>query len=313
MLQDDTPHFLQSSVVMQQIVVVTGYSGAGKSSVLRALEDVGFFCVDNLPIAMLDSFFQLMTQSKINGQRLALGIDARCGATPELFMAEILRLKQQAPHALKIFFLTSSNVVLIKRFQETRRKHPLAEDIDLLHAIEQEKQLLAPLMAISDLVLDTDQLNIHQLRSFVRNSFAPGGQQRMVASLMSFGFKYGVPLESNFIYDIRSLPNPYFIPELKELNGIDQPVIDYLFSQSSVNEYWERLFDFIQYSVEKSHAEGRFFINIAIGCTGGKHRSVAFVEKLAKQSIAHVQFIVEHRDITRDRYEAKDQLKELNV
>ena len=312
MVQDENI-FLQSSVVKPQIVIVTGYSGAGKSSVLRALEDVGFFCVDNLPIALLDSFFQLVTQSKINGQRLALGIDVRCGSTFELFMAEIMRLKQQLPHTLKIFFLSSSSAVLIKRFQETRRKHPLADDVDLQNAIEQEKKLLAPLMSISDLVLDTDQLNIHQLRGFVRTSFAVGGQQRMMVSLMSFGFKYGVPLESNFIYDIRSLPNPYFIPELKVLSGIDQPVIDYLFSQEPVIEYWQKLYEFIQYSIEKSHAEGRFFINISIGCTGGKHRSVAFVEKLAKQSMTHVQFLVEHRDIQLDRYDIKEQKQEINL
>jgi UPF0042 nucleotide-binding protein len=294
-----------------KIVIVTGYSGAGKSTVLRALEDVGFFCVDNLPIELLDSFFQLTSKTKTDGQRLALGIDVRGGSNTQILIAELKRLHSLNNVGLKIFFLTSSDAVLLKRFQETRRKHPLADAIDLTDAIAQEKELLKPLLEISDLVLDTDQLNIHQLRSFVRSSFAPGGKQKMIVTLISFGFKYGVPSESNFVYDLRSLPNPYFITELKNLNGKDQKVADYLFDMEEVVDYWNRLKDFIQYSIEKSHVEGRFFINIALGCTGGKHRSVAFCEKLAKLQSHNVQFLVEHRDIHRDRYESQDQLKEV--
>lgn len=300
-----------SSIQVVQLVIVTGYSGAGKSTVLRALEDIGFFCVDNLPLALLDSFFQLIFQSKIKGQRLALGIDVRGGTSINDLIIELERYNKT--HQVKIFFLTSSLQVLIKRFQETRRNHPLAGAIDIIDAINAEKELLQPLIAMADLVLDTDQLNIHQLRSFVRSSFAPGGQQRMIVSLMSFGFKYGVPLESNFVYDLRSLPNPYFIAELKQFDGTETIIQDYLFNQPEVQEYWTRLHDFILYSIKKSHAEGRFFLNIAIGCTGGKHRSVAFIQKLAQQSLSHVQFLVEHRDINRDRYEdTKQCMKEVN-
>lgn len=307
------PFIAEANTIEPQIVIVTGYSGAGKSTVLRALEDVGFFCVDNLPIALLDSFVQLVAQSKIHGQRLALGIDIRCGSNIEHLIAELKRFHVANAQAFKIFFLSSSSAVLLKRFQETRRKHPLADEIDLHDAIAQEKDLLSPLIAMADLVLDTDQLNIHQLRSFVRSSFAPGGSQRMIVSLMSFGFKYGVPLESNFVYDLRSLPNPYFVPELKQMSGTDQEVIDYLFGQPDVVEYWHKLHEFVQYSIKKSHAEGRFFLNIAFGCTGGKHRSVAFVQKLAKQTLPNVQFLVEHRDIQRDRYDIKEQPKEVGI
>ncbi|MCX5922659.1 MAG: RNase adapter RapZ [Candidatus Dependentiae bacterium] len=300
------------TAVQPQIVIVTGYSGAGKSTVLRALEDVGFFCVDNLPIALLDSFFQLVHQSKINGQRLALGIDIRGGLAIEDFIRDVRnRFAHGAMNAPKIFFLRSSPAVLLKRFQETRRKHPLADAIDMPSAIQQEQDLLQPLMSIADLVLDTDQLNIHQLRSFVRSAFSPGGEQRMVVSLVSFGFKYGAPLESNFLYDVRSLPNPYFVPALKHLRGIDSEVAQYLFAQPDVIEYWDKLVDFVCYSIKKSHAEGRFFMNIAIGCTGGKHRSVAFVQKLAQEQLPNVQFIVEHRDINRDSYNNKQEAKEV--
>jgi UPF0042 nucleotide-binding protein len=306
-------HAFQESIQNQsQLIIVTGYSGAGKSTVLRALEDIGFFCVDNLPIALLDSFFQLVSSSKINGQRLALGIDVRGGIAIQELIAEVERLKKNR-FSLKIFFLTSSVPVLIKRFQETRRKHPLADTTDILDAINQEKFLLQPLVAIADLLLDTDQFSIHQLREYVRSSFAAGGQQKMIVSLMSFGFKYGVPIESNFVYDIRSLPNPYFVPDLKMLDGTDIAIQRYLFDQNEVQEYWHKLLDFITYSIKKSHAEGRFFINIAIGCTGGKHRSVALIEKLAQEKIPHVQFLVEHRDVSRDRYEVKDFMQEVKV
>lgn len=299
-------------VDQSQLIIVTGYSGAGKSTVLRALEDVGFFCVDNLPIPLLDSFFQLIANSRINERGIALGIDVRGGIAIQDLIIELKRFNH-AQHILKIFFLTSSVPVLIKRFQETRRNHPLAKEFDIIKAINHEKELLQPLIAMADLIVDTDHITINQLRSFVRSSFSPGGHQRIIVTLISFGFKYGVPLESNFIYDVRSLPNPYFIPELKMFNGTDIKIQEYLFNQPEVKEYWQRLSDFVAYSIQKSHEEGRFFMNIAIGCTGGKHRSVAFVEKLAQQSLAHVQFLVEHRDMHRDRYDVKDSIKEVGV
>ena len=303
----------EKSIVSQNvhIVIVTGYSGAGKSTVLRALEDVGFYCVDNLPIALLDSFFQLAVQSKISGQRLALGIDIRGVLNINDFIAEISRLSGIYQTQLKIFFLTSSSKVLLKRFQETRRKHPLGDCLDIATAIEQEKAMLQPLFNMADLQLDTDQLTIHQLRYFVRTSFASGSNQCMIVSLTSFGFKYGIPLESNFLFDLRWLPNPYFIAHLKHLNGTCPEISDYLFAQTAAQEYWEKLVDFISYCLEKSHAEGRSFLNIAIGCTGGKHRSVAFVHKLAQLTLPNVKFLPEHRDIDRDRYEKTEQKEEV--
>lgn len=306
----DSESYREQESEQSQIIIVTGYSGAGKSTVLRALEDVGFFCVDNLPLALLDYFFHCVAREKIHERRLALGIDVRGGSNIEQLITELQKFCTQQICPIKIFFLTSSSAVLVKRFQETRRKHPLADEIDLFDAIEREKILLRPLIDMSDLVLDTDQLNIHQLRSFVRSSFIPGGHQRMIVSLMSFGFKHGVPLESNFVYDVRSLPNPHFIPELKQLSGIDGAVVAYLFSQPEVIEYWAKLLDFITYTIERSHAEGRFFLNIAIGCTGGQHRSVAFVEKLANQVIPNVQFLSKHRDIQRDLIERGERQKE---
>ncbi len=279
-----------------QLLIVTGYSGAGKSTVLRALEDIGFFCVDNLPIPLLNSFFQLISQSTMIGQKIALGIDIRSGQT----MCELIeKLKQDTlcNYLTKVFFLTSSQEVLFKRYQETRRKHPLANAINLEDAIRHEQELLQPLMDLSDLVLNTDQLNIHQLRKFVRSSFSDGLQTKLLVNLISFGFKYGIPPESNFIFDVRSLPNPYFVNELRMLDGTTQEIRDYLFTFQDVQDYWEKLREFIHYSIKKSYEEGRFFTNIAIGCTGGRHRSVALVHKLSNHVLENIHYVVKHRDI----------------
>jgi UPF0042 nucleotide-binding protein len=281
------------------LLIVTGYSGAGKSTVLRALEDNGYFCVDNLPIALLNSFFQLMSSATMSTRRVALGIDIRGDHAMQELIDEIKKCKERG-YGIAIFFLTASFQILLRRFQETRRRHPLAAHNGLADAIEQEKKLMQPLIEMADLIVDTDQLTIHQLRAFVRRSFADQQEHAMLVHWVSFGFKYGVPIESNFVYDVRSLPNPYFVPELKNLTGSDKEVVNYLFSLTEVTNYWDRLFDFNKYALEKSFQEGRFFMRIAVGCTGGRHRSVAFVDRLAKELSSQAHFIVEHRDIARD-------------
>lgn len=282
----------------KQIFIITGYSGAGKSSVLRALEDNDFFCVDNLPVELLASFFV----SKNEKKRIALGIDVRTDKSIEKLIAELEQLKRLLNCSIKIVFLQSDVQTLVKRFQETRRKHPLAAHISITQAIEQEQQLLHSLKEKADILLSTDTLTIHQLRHFVRTTFNDDVEQKMLVSLMSFGFKYGVPENSNFVYDIRSLPNPYFVPELKPLNGTQKPIQNYLFEQPVVTEYWKKFIDFVQYSIQKSYEEGRFFMNVAIGCTGGRHRSVTFVEKLAQYTMDNVQFVLKHRDMHKDNY-----------
>lgn len=281
------------------IFIVTGYSGAGKSSVLRALEDLGFYCIDNLPIGFITAFFQFINESQMNTEKFALGIDIRSGQNVSELTEQLIKWNSINNYTVKIIFLTSSSDILLKRFQETRRKHPLSDSLDLVDAIDQEKQLLEPLRTISDMLVDTDQFNIHELRTFVRSTFTDL-KIKMVVSLISFGFKYGVPHESNFVYDLRSLPNPYFIEELKFLNGLNLPVRDYLFSKEEVNEYWQKLRDFALYSIEKSYKEGRFFIHLSLGCTGGRHRSVVFAEELGKIKLDNVQFLIKHRDIQRD-------------
>lgn len=283
-----------------QVVIVTGYSGAGKSTVLRALEDASFFCIDNLPSALIGSFFQLIANSGDHTNNFALGLDIRSRDTIQEIVAALKNAYQAKVYAIKIIFLTASDKVLLKRFQETRRKHPLAKNRSIQEAIALEKKELAPLIDSADTIISTGQFTAQQLRQIVTTYCAQGTTKQLVVNLVSFGFKYGMPSDCNFVYDVRSLPNPYFVTELQHCNGTEQPIHDYLFSQKEVKEYWKRLVEFFRYSIEKSYYEGRFFITVAVGCTGGRHRSVAFIHELAQQKLDNVVFMVKHRDINRD-------------
>ena len=285
------------------VVIITGCSGAGKSCVLNALEDLGFFCVDNLPVMLLDPFFQLVSQSKNKGQPIVLGIDVRGGLAAENLLETVRSLAEKWNCSYKIFFLSACSDVLLKRYQETRRKHPMATSIAVPDAIEEEKKLLKPLMQAADAIIDTSGLTVHQLRHLTSSLFAEENGRQIIVSLISFGFKYGMPQESNFVYDLRSLTNPYFVPALKNLTGQDPALYTYLFAREEVQEFWDRFVSFVRYSIQKSFEEGRFFMSIGLGCTGGRHRSVAFVQRLAEEKIPHVHFLIKHRDIERERYD----------
>ncbi len=282
----------------RQVIIVTGLSGAGKSGVIRGLEDLGFYCVDNLPVPMLSVFLNLAFQTQT--LKVALGIDARGEQFFTDFITEVQKLKKELGTNLKIIFLTASTETLIKRFQETRRTHPLAKDIDLLQAIEKEKQILAPIMGMADIKLDTNSFNTHDLRKWVSAAFSNEQVRKLVVNLVSFGFKYGIPTESNMVHDLRSLPNPYFIPSLKALDGRTPDIQNYLFEQPVVVDYWDRLVDYTKFAIDKFYQEGRFFVTVSIGCTGGKHRSVTFVERLSKQNWENIKFLINHRDVSKE-------------
>lgn len=292
----------------RQVIIVTGLSGAGKTSVTRALEDFGFYCVDNLPVPLLSTFLEFSFRTQFNLLKVAVGIDVRSQHFSDDMLAELEKIKMQladqVPIELKIIYLHSSNEVIMKRFQETRRKHPLSQGVSMEQAIEKEKKQLAPVRERADIVLDTDQLNIHDLRKWVRTTFSHQ-QHEMVVNVISFGFKYGVPTESSMVFDIRFLPNPYFVPDLRPQAGTDKAVASYLFEQKDVQECWEQLITFIRYSIGRSYEEGRFFANVAIGCTGGRHRSVAFVERLAREEWEGIRFVIHHRDLERDPKRAR--------
>lgn len=290
------------------VCIVTGYSGAGKSTVLKTLEDLGFLCIDNLPGGFVSVLSHVLAHHTTNTNtntntntaqksKIALGIDSRSGQTRAELGNYIQELKEL--FVVKIIFLQADTATLLKRFQETRRRHPLAYNQDITDAINHETDLLEPLKSQADYTIATDGLTIHDLRLLVRSILADT-QPSMVVSLVSFGFKYGVPAESNFVYDVRSLPNPYFVEQLKYSNGTEKAVQDYLFNCSQVQEYWAYLQPFFLYALTCSLREGRSFVHIALGCTGGRHRSVALIEKLAQLSVDQVCFIVKHRDIKKD-------------
>ena len=298
MNQETIPHSFEK-VMQRQVLIVTGLSGAGKSVLMRTLEDLGFYCVDNLPLPLMSTFLQFAYASQTNLLKVALGIDARGGDLTENFLAEATRIKEDLGDSCRIVFVRCSEQVLLKRFQETRRSHPLAHGISLKAAIAKERKLLEPIKNLADVTLDTDNLNIHELRRWVSESFDKELQRAITVNLVSFGFKYGVPAESNLVCDVRFLPNPYFIPALKALDGKAIQIDEFLFSQKSVQEYWELLSTYLSKTIAKYFEEGRFFANVAIGCTGGRHRSVAFVERLSRQDWGNTRFLVHHRDVSR--------------
>ncbi|MCK4265580.1 RNase adapter RapZ [Candidatus Babeliales bacterium] len=283
-----------------QVLIVTGLSGAGKNVVLNALEDLGFYCVNNLPVPLVSTFLKFAFQANGGAVKVALGIDIRAKKYIRDFMQEVEQLKLfgKGEYFFKVIFLNSSDETLIKRYQETRRAHPLAKDLSVLEAIRTEKVLLDPIKQLADIILDTDSFNIHELRKWARETFADSNQ-KMIVNLISFGFKYGVPIESNIVCDVRFLPNPYFIPALKALDGREKEIQEYLFKQKEVVDYWERIKDFVYYSIQKCYQEGRPFVNVAIGCTGGRHRSVSFVEKLGQSQLDNTVLLVHHRDVNK--------------
>ncbi|MFC1894772.1 RNase adapter RapZ [Candidatus Dependentiae bacterium] len=245
----------------------------------------------------------LAFQTKANLGKVALGVDSRGHKFLTDFLWEIEELKKQNLNniSLRVVFLGAGNNALVRRFQETRRNHPLVNSqTGLVDAIKKEKELLAPIKCISDFVLDTDSLSIHELRNWVRSTLCEGVVQEILVNLISFGFKYGIPTESNLVCDLRFLPNPYFEPELRSLDGRSDNIQSYLFKKDIVNDYWQCLKNFLNFSVQNFYKEGRFFANIAIGCTGGKHRSVAFAHKLGLEKWEKVKFLVQHRDLGRE-------------
>jgi len=283
-----------------QALIVTGLAGAGKTSIMRALEDIGFYCVDNLPIPLLSTFLKLTFQQTLNHPfRVALCIDARDEKFFQYFVQEIDRIKREniVPH-LHIIFADAREQTILKRFQETRRKHPLAtHTLPIEKAIEQEKVLMEPIKSLATISLNTDALTIHQLRNLIKTRFSEGQHEELCVNLVSFGFKYGIPTESNLIFDLRFLPNPYFVENLKSLDGRTEAIGNYLWQQEPVQAYWEQLSNFLRFSLPKFREEGRFFVTVGIGCTGGHHRSVAFVERLYKEAWNGICFVVTHRDI----------------
>ena len=286
-----------------EFVIISGLSGAGKSKAASIMEDLDFFCVDNLPAPLITKFAELGMAGAGEYDRVVLVTDVRGGTNFESLFQALEDLKTMKC-SYRILFMEASDEVIIKRYKETRRSHPLAESCDSLEqAIDLERKMLAPLRERAEYIIDTSNLSTAKLRGELRRLFAKSGtlEGRMDVRVTSFGFKHGVPMEADLVFDVRFLPNPYYVAELRPLTGLDQGVRDYVFSGGQTQEFLNRLGDFVTWLLPRYEEEGKTALVIAVGCTGGHHRSVAVAHALA-QFIAGQGFPVteSHRDMGRN-------------
>ena len=282
-----------------EFIIVTGLSGAGKSRAVNVLEDIGFYCVDNMPPKPLPKFAELCLQSQDKLSRVALVIDVRGGRQFEGLLDSLDELKRQGGE-YKILFLECSDQVLARRYKETRRQHPLAASCggSVIKAIELERTLLKAARARTDYLIDTSYLSPAQLRERLVGLFLGSEKSGMQVQCMSFGFKYGYPAEADLVLDVRCLPNPFYVDELKHKTGLDQDVRDYVLDKDVTKGFQTRLYSLIDYLLPLYSEEGKSQLVVAIGCTGGKHRSVALAEELARHVADQgIKVAVNHRDI----------------
>ncbi len=279
--------------------LVTGLSGAGKSHALQIFEDLGIACVDNLPGELVQSFVELVGQKKDESE-VALILDAREEKFVEQFPELLEYFTDKNDVQLKILFLEASTEELLRRYQESRRPHPLSENLDLEKAIEKERKLLTSVREKADLILDTTRINIHQLKRLLADIVSNSPQKNLILSLVSFGFKNGPPAHLDFMFDCRFLPNPYYEPELKEKTGLDKEIEDYFVENPEVNIYLNSVGDFLDPVIDSYHTTDKLGISVGLGCTGGRHRSVYLVEQLAKRFKGQrfLNISVTHRDLT---------------
>lgn len=284
-----------------RFVIVTGMSGAGKSSVLKMLEDMGYFCVDNLPVRLIPKLTKIAIEESGSIDRAALGIDIRnLQGLSEL--DDILDAMKEAGYRYEILFLDADSNVLIKRYKETRRNHPLALQGRVDKAIEAEREELAFIKKRADYILDTSHMLVRELKHEIDRIFLDNDEyENFFVTILSFGFKYGIPEDSDLVFDVRFLPNPYYVPELKPLTGNDHEVYDYVMESEQARIFDKKLFEMISFLIPNYITEGKNQLVISIGCTGGKHRSVTIANALAKHMKQLPYSIkVEHRDIDKD-------------
>lgn len=278
-------------------LIITGLSGSGKSTVMRALEDAGFHCIDNLPPALMPRLLELCAASSAEISKIAMVMDVRERSFLKEYPAIFQSLKEQG-HKLTILFLESTDEVLVRRYNETRRQHPLAEQGTVLEGIHKERELLSGLRMRADEIIDTSNLSIHQLRNMISDLFRSAGQRKMHIILTSFGYKYGVPADADLVIDVRFLPNPYFISEFRDLSGNDGAVSDYVMNNETAGKFRDKFFDLVTFLTPLYEQEGKSYLTICVGCTGGRHRSIAVVNRLhALLSEKNYPVRVIHRDL----------------
>ena len=291
------------TAVASRFVVLTGLSGAGKSQAIRALEDLGYFCVDNLPVALLPMLAELTLRAGNEIARAAVVVDVREGRMLEEVPKVFRRLKGMRNLHPVLIFLDASDDVLVRRFSETRRPHPLAPDRSALEGIREERERMKPLRRLAEHVVDTSAMTVHELRHAFRNvegGRSPGSQ--LVVTVLSFGFKHGIPVDSDLLFDVRFLPNPHFVPRLRPLTGRDREVRAFLEKSDATHQFLGHTLNLLRFLIPQYVAEGKSYLTVGVGCTGGRHRSVMVAEALKKglAGLKGVQPRVRHRDIAID-------------
>ncbi len=282
-----------------ELLLVTGLSGAGRSTAARALEDSGWFVIDNLPPSLLASTVSLLS-GRADAPRIAVVIDVRGRSFFEQFQGSLADLESSGID-VRVLFLEAADEVLVRRFESNRRPHPLQGSGRLIDGLAREHEALADLRAVADLVIDTTNLNVHDLRRRIDAAFADEERVQLRATIVSFGFKYGIPVDADFVADVRFLPNPFWDPQLRDLTGLDAAVNDYVVDQPEAREFLVRYSAIIDLAAAGYLREGKRYVTIAIGCTGGKHRSVAISENLAARLVkSGVETFVSHRDLGRE-------------
>jgi len=284
-----------------EIVVITGLSGSGKTLTTRAFEDMGYFCVDNLPVALIPVFADLCAR-RPDLRRAALVVDVREGTFLGEFPAIFDTLRRTQGHRARLLFFEADDEALIRRFSETRRPHPLASGGSLEEGIRRERLMLEPLRERADLIIDSSRFNVHELRRYIQEHFAPQtGGQPIGISVVSFGYKHGVPAESDLLFDTRFLPNPFFVDGLRGRSGLDPEVRDYLEAISEYREFLARIVDLVAFLIPQYIREGKSYLTVAVGCTGGRHRSVAMAEAVSR-ALCDRGYAVKasHRDLDKE-------------
>jgi len=295
----DTPRLPRARRPERRFIIVTGLSGSGKSHAIRALEDLGYFCIDNLPTLLIPTLAELATREEAGIDKVAIVVDVREGGFLRDFPRVYRRLKSMAAVSPMLIFLEASHSALLRRFSETRRPHPLAKDRSVTEGIHEEREKLNAIRGMADLILDTSNLTVHELRDAFTNLLqAPGQRADMIVNLLSFGYKHGVPLDADLVFDVRCLPNPHFIDRLRGLTGRDRPVVQYMRRHGATGEFIERLTSFLKFALPQYVREGKTYLTVAIGCTGGQHRSIMVAEALKKalSDVKGVRIRVKHRD-----------------
>ena len=264
----------------RQLVILTGLSGSGKSTVLKAFEDMGFYCVDNLPVELIPIFAELHSAGEGDFARAALLVDAREGVQLEKLPGLLKHLRKD--HPITLVFIDANDDALLRRYSETRRPHPLGKALSVRESLRHERAIMEPIRKLADVVIDSTQFNVHELRQFVTERFKNPDTRPMLVSFVSFGYKYGVPSDSDLVFDVRFLPNPHFVPALRRFTGKSPKVRKYIRSFPQTGEFLRRIEGLLTYLIPHYIREGKSYLTISIGCTGGKHRSVMLAEDIRK-------------------------------